>query len=98
MIKIDVETFEAKVLRGASASLRDNRPSVVCELLPAAHEDDTREVLSELEALSYHVYRWSDSSGEWVPRTARRVLEKLGAGRGATTSSSPNPSATSSGE
>jgi len=81
VIKIDVETFEAKVLRGASASLRDNRPSVVCELLPAAHEDDSLEVLSELEALSYHLFRWSASSGEWAPRTAHDVLEKLGAGR-----------------
>jgi len=81
VIKIDVETLEAKVLRGAAATLRDRRPSVVCELLPAAHEDDTREALSHLESLSYHVYRWSVRNSEWSPRTTQGVLEKLGSGR-----------------
>ncbi len=81
LIKIDVETLEARVLRGASATLRDRRPSVVCELLPAANEDDTREVLSELEASSYHLYRWSASGVERSPRTTQMVLEKLGSGR-----------------
>ena len=81
LIKIDVETLEAKVLRGAAATLRDRRPSVVCELLPAAHEDDTREAISHLESLSYHVYRWSVRNSEWSPRTTQGVLEKLGSGR-----------------
>ena len=58
VMKIDVETFEVHVVRGALQTLRDARPWVVCELLPSADSGATREVLSIFADLGYEAYRW----------------------------------------
>lgn len=50
-LKIDVEDFEAAVLRGAMETLKSMRPLIVCEILPRQHGN--REVLEELDRANY---------------------------------------------
>lgn len=47
LIKIDVEDFEACVLKGAEALLKYARPIIVCEILPRDHGNaETYEIIS----------------------------------------------------
>jgi hypothetical protein len=54
-------------------TLADARPSVVCELLPAAAPEPTRAVLDELDALGYHLHHWVDDHG-WQESSRADVL------------------------
>jgi FkbM family methyltransferase len=55
MIKIDVEGHEDKVFRGADATLRRFRPSVVFELLPRADADAIDSVRGALDYVSFRL-------------------------------------------
>lgn len=56
VFKIDVEDHESAVLRGATETLRNLRPAVVCEILPRAHGNaETFEVLTELGYLIWGI-------------------------------------------
>jgi FkbM family methyltransferase len=74
VMKIDVETYEAYVLQGAMGMLREARPSFVCELLPSAAPGPTEHVLSEIEALGYHVHRWEPDTTGWVSADLADVM------------------------
>lgn len=52
VLKIDTETTEPDVLRGAQRLLRERRPWIVCEVLGGYREDDLTE------ALAPHGYSW----------------------------------------
>lgn len=80
--KIDVEGFEAEVVRGAQVAL----PALSFEYIPAAPESTT-DVLDALEQRGTYVYRTSPGEthrfreDDWVDRAAlTRFLESLGSG------------------
>ncbi|WP_432252400.1 FkbM family methyltransferase [Streptomyces sp. HNM1019] len=56
LIKIDVETFEAAVLRGSYDTIRRHRPWIVCELLPGADHNALRTALAPLTAMDYGLH------------------------------------------
>ncbi|MGW5442601.1 FkbM family methyltransferase [Streptomyces asiaticus] len=56
LIKIDVETFEAAVLRGSYDTIRRHRPWIVCELLPSADHTALRTALAPLTAMDYGLH------------------------------------------
>lgn len=60
VIKIDVEDFEAAVLRGMQATIDRDRPFIVCEILPREHGN--RETLKVLADLGYTPY-WITPTG-----------------------------------
>jgi FkbM family methyltransferase len=66
LVKIDVEDFEASVLRGMQNTIRRDRPFIVCEILPREHKN--QETLRLIEELGYTPY-WITSGGSYV-RTA----------------------------
>ena len=51
LIKIDVEDFEASVLRGADEVLRNMKPTIVCEILPREHGN--QETIDILQSCGY---------------------------------------------
>ena len=53
-IKIDVEDFEASVLKGALLTIERYRPWIVCEILPRSHGN--RESLEVIRAMRYVPY------------------------------------------
>jgi FkbM family methyltransferase len=62
LIKIDVEDFEADVLRGMEGTIRRDRPFIVCEILPrnSSHKNEpTRRIVQELGYTPY----WITPSG-----------------------------------
>lgn len=76
VLKIDVETYEVHVLRGALGVLADARPAVVCELLPAAAPEQTSEVLDAMAGIGYQVHRWEVGAG-WRPCHPDEVLSHV---------------------
>jgi FkbM family methyltransferase len=56
LIKIDVETYEPAVLRGALSTVRRHRPWIVCELLPGADHDALRAALAPFTAMDYGLH------------------------------------------
>ena len=55
-VKMDVDGFEGKVLRGARSVLATWRPTLVFELSPGAmavHGDSAVDLVAELEGLGY---------------------------------------------
>ena len=64
LIKIDVESYEIEVLKGAKETLLANRPVVVCEIRPregSAHYD---KVVKFMETLNYKMI--SMARGDYV--------------------------------
>ncbi len=58
VVKIDAEGSEARILRGACATLQDSRPRLLMELWPdglEAHNDSAEDVLLFLMDLGYHI-------------------------------------------
>lgn len=53
LMKLDTESTEDAVLRGAQRILERDRPHVICEVLPAAHFDRLEHQLTKL---GYHFY------------------------------------------
>jgi hypothetical protein len=62
LIKIDVEDFEADVLRGMVGIVRRDQPFIVCEILPRNREHKNERTLQALESLDYTAY-WMTPSG-----------------------------------
>ena len=62
LIKIDVEDFEADVLSGMSATIRRDRPFIVCEILPRNREHRNERTRQVIAALNYTAY-WITSAG-----------------------------------
>jgi FkbM family methyltransferase len=63
LIKVDTETTEPQVLRGAQATLQKHRPVIICEVLPFGKEPQLHAVLSPLE----YRYFWV-KDGQLLPR------------------------------
>jgi FkbM family methyltransferase len=76
MMKIDVETLEAQVLLGAMKTLSRARPAVICELLPKADPERTKEVLEKLVNLDYCIYHWTVAEG-WTECAAGDVRDSV---------------------
>ena len=53
-IKIDVEDYEAAVLRGAKRTIEEYRPMIICEILPRQHGNG--ETIAALDELRYAAY------------------------------------------
>jgi FkbM family methyltransferase len=58
VMKIDVEGFEARVLRGGRAFFETHRPDVICEVLPGSKDFD--EVEGMLSGLGYRFFLFTD--------------------------------------
>ena len=59
LMKIDVEGFEAEVLRGGMTFLERHRPDVICEILPDSK--DHQEIQDMLSALGYEYFLFTDN-------------------------------------
>jgi FkbM family methyltransferase len=62
LVKIDVEDFEADVLRGMERVIRRDRPFIVCEILPRNREHKNERTRQVIESLNYTAY-WITSGG-----------------------------------
>ena len=63
LIKLDVDGFEGKVIRGALKTLKHFRPIIIMEVAPAWTEmrgDNMREILREIELIGYKFYQEID--------------------------------------
>ncbi len=58
VLKVDVEGFEANVLRGGSALLDRHRPDIICEILPRSA--DFPEIEEMLGVLGYRFFLFTD--------------------------------------
>lgn len=76
VMKIDVETLESEVLLGGLSALEQSRPSIVCEMLPAANPEVTADVLGELVARGYHLHRWLRDEG-WQECSAEDIVGQI---------------------
>jgi FkbM family methyltransferase len=54
LVKIDVEDFEAAVLRGMQGVIRRDLPFIVCEVLPREHHNQETDDI--VKALNYQLY------------------------------------------
>ena len=77
VMKVDVETFEAEVLRGALQTIKDARPAIVCEILPTTAPGAIKTILKIIVSIGYKMHYWRDPRG-WVesnsmPFSATRV-------------------------
>lgn len=70
LIKVDVETLEGQVLRGALETAREYRPWIVLEILPGSDHDSLSGALGRLTALGYGLHLIQPEA-PWPPRTSR---------------------------
>lgn len=59
LIKIDTETTEPKVLRGALATIEKSRSFVICEVLPGKTGEDLQSIMGNFN----YAYYWISGSG-----------------------------------
>ncbi len=76
IMKIDVETFEANVLRGALATIKAHKPIFTLEILSSVERAPMRDVLSKIGALGYAFYRVEKRNKHWVKSSADEVMAK----------------------
>lgn len=92
LIKIDVEGFEEKVLRGAAATLTAHRPVILFEQNADEFDDDGSASLRVLRELGYRVF-WieggRDLSASWL-RQGLQMLTAIVLGRRRHVVSGPN--------
>lgn len=77
VIKIDVESFESHVIRGASQTLERGRPSVVCEILHDTDPAGIEQTVAPFAALGYSLHRWTRSDA-WIECSAQDVVSQVG--------------------
>jgi FkbM family methyltransferase len=68
IVKIDTETFEPAVLKGARATLQRFRPWLVVEVLHRRGHDHGVDVSAAMEGLGYSYYRLSQAAAGWSPQ------------------------------
>lgn len=76
VIKIDVESFESHVVRGAQHVLEQARPPVVCEILRDTDPDAIEQTVAPFAALGYRMYRWTKKEA-WCECTPRDIVEQI---------------------
>jgi len=69
IIKIDVETHEPAVLRGARATIESSRPAIVIEVLRRRGLDHGKEITTLMEEFGYFYYELPESP-VWEARSA----------------------------
>ncbi len=67
LIKIDTESTEPEVLRGAAHVIREHRPWIICEVLKGRTEEHLQTIIDEHQYTCYHV------SGSSNLRTAEQI-------------------------
>lgn len=63
LIKLDVDGFEGKVIRGAIETLKQFKPIIIMEVAPAWTEmrgDNIKDILGQLEEIGYRFYKESN--------------------------------------
>jgi FkbM family methyltransferase len=76
VIKIDVESFESHVVRGATQVLAQARPSVVCEILRDTDPAAIEQTVEPFASLGYHLYRWSPEDA-WIECSPNDVVGQI---------------------
>lgn len=76
IIKIDVETLEASVLRGGLSMIQEYRPIVTLELLPKIEPEAIGAMLKAIEHLGYSFYQVTPDRS-WESHDAEQVLSQL---------------------
>jgi FkbM family methyltransferase len=75
VIKIDVESFEADVLKGALKTIYEHRPIIVIEVLKRRGYDHGPDIEAQMASLGYTYYRLGPKPA-WKPR--RHIVGKPG--------------------
>lgn len=76
VIKIDVETYESHVVRGALRILEQARPSIVCEILSVTDPAVTEQMVTSLASLGYHMHRWLSDRG-WIECSPQDIVDQI---------------------
>jgi FkbM family methyltransferase len=76
VIKIDVESFESHVIKGATQVLAKARPSVVCEILRETDPAGIEQTVGPFAALGYSLHRWSVTDA-WIECSAQDVVDQV---------------------
>jgi FkbM family methyltransferase len=76
LIKIDVETQEPQVIRGALELIARARPWIVCEILPDADSENLAELLARLTDLGY-AFRQLTPELPWTLCRSAEDLQQL---------------------
>jgi FkbM family methyltransferase len=76
VIKIDVESYESYVVRGALHVLEEARPAVVCEILRDTDPAAIGQTVGAFAGLGYHLHRWTRADG-WRECSADDIAEQV---------------------
>jgi hypothetical protein len=76
VIKIDVESYESHVVRGAKRVLERARPAVVCEILSGTDRDAVEQTVDAFASLDFHIHRWTRSDA-WRECSPRDVVANI---------------------
>ncbi len=104
LIKMDIEGFEARVLRGGEAMLREAQPTILFELhseeFVGRHGETRSSVLERLEALGYELFalpgdRWDGLAGDrpLIRLSAANRADFVAQGNSAFVAAMPNAAA-----
>ena len=76
LVKVDVETLEAQVLRGGLAVIQEHRPIVTLELLPKCEPEAIGAMLKAIEHFDYRFYQVTRDH-TWRPVEAQHVVSRI---------------------